>query len=238
MKNLVVGLLAVCFALVSCVGQSAGPGQKFTKFEGATITGLKIGSAFEVVIEQGAVAKAEFEVSSDWVDRLQVEVDDNGTLAVSIHNQPRPSTNPTLKLKLTCPTLELIDASGAASIEVQGAFAPSELKIDASGASVVQCKQSVNVSSGVEVDASGASVVRVIGSAGWVDIEASGASQVNLSELIASDAQCDVSGASSVKVHASSQVKGEASGASSVLVSGGGAINFRSVTGASSVKSK
>lgn len=237
MKKLVAFSLTACLFLVSCIGHSAGPAKKFIKFEGARITGLEIGSAFNVVIEQGSVAKAEFEVSEDWVDQFEIKLD-NGTLEVVKCNWGWWSRNPTLNLKLTCPTLEEVDVSGASSVEVRGNFSSSKLKVDVSGASDVKFIEPITVRGEVDVDVSGASVVRMIGSAGRVDLEASGASRVNLAGLTTSRVWCDVSGASSVDVFASQEAMGEASGASSVTVRGGGCINFTRVTGSSSVSPK
>ena len=238
MKKIFTFLSVALVALWACAATNAGPAQKFTKFEGAHITGIDIGSAFEVTIEQGAVAKAEFEVSSDWIDRVKIELNDDGVLDVSVDHNWSKSRNPVLKLKLTCETLEKIDASGAVTMKVVGAFATNKLSVDASGASNVEFKAPVSVSGKAKVDASGASVVKAIGSAGSVEAEASGASTVNVSGLTTERAECDASGASSIDAFASVEATGEASGASSVKVAGGGRLSFRNVSGASSVRAK
>lgn len=238
MKKALTLLSIALVALWACAGTNAGPVKKFTKFENAHITGLEIGSAFEVTIEQGAVAKAEFEVSADWADRLKVELDEEGTLDVSFADWGTWSKKPVLRLKVTCPTLQEIDASGAAVVAVKSAFSASRLKLDASGASQITFAQPISVSGPVKIDASGASVIKAVGSASMVDVEASGASVVDASKLTTPQTKCDVSGASSIDVFASDEATGEASGASSVRVWGGGAIHFHSVTGASSVNSK
>lgn len=70
------------------------------------------------------------------------------------------------------------------------------------------------------IDASGAADVSASGTTSAYSVDASGASQLDLRQLEATDIEIDVSGASDVDVFATGTVSGSASGASEVQVHG------------------
>ncbi len=83
--------------------------------------------------------------------------------------------------------------------------------------------------------ASGATGVTVSGSIGDLDLDVSGASRVDLSELAVGDVTVDASGASSVYIDTNAVVAGSASGASNVVVRGNPASVLIETSGAASV---
>ncbi len=86
------------------------------------------------------------------------------------------------------------------------------------------------------ISASGAADVVATGETARLDVDASGASDVDLAELRTAEVMLDVSGASDVVVQASESVSGRASGASSVSVLGDPSIIDVESSGASSVE--
>ncbi|MEM8680288.1 MAG: DUF2807 domain-containing protein, partial [Planctomycetota bacterium] len=77
------------------------------------------------------------------------------------------------------------------------------------------------------VKASGASELAISGMCSSLALNVSGASEVDLSELNAMLAKVDVSGASDVRVMATEEITGQASGASSVHYGGTSNVNIR-----------
>lgn len=86
------------------------------------------------------------------------------------------------------------------------------------------------------IAASGAADIVASGESARLEVEAGGASDVDLAELRTEEVQLDVSGASDVIVQASAVARGRASGASSVSVLGDPPIIDIETSGASSVE--
>ncbi len=90
----------------------------------------------------------------------------------------------------------------------------------------------------VALMASGASDVDATGTTGSYELDASGASRVDVRDLIATDVELDVSGASSVDLYATGTVRGSASGASNLDIYGNPTSVLIDSSGASSVDIK
>ena len=87
-------------------------------------------------------------------------------------------------------------------------------------------------------DLSGASQVTLNGSAQGVTIDASGASQADLSRFQAASANVEASGASSVTVNPSGRLDVDASGASKVYYLGNPTLGTVNTSGASTIRSR
>ena len=112
-----------------------------------------------------------------------------------------------------------IDLSGASRVE-GAAIDAARLRVDVSGASELLAR-AVVVPGEVAVDASGASRVRLEGTGGvGLVVRASGASLVDTAALPVTDADVDVSGASTVDLLADGTVVGDLSGASRLRLDG------------------
>jgi hypothetical protein len=87
------------------------------------------------------------------------------------------------------------------------------------------------------MDFSGASTVTLIGSAGRIEGDVSGATSIRAYDFMVKEARLSVSGASNVRVSVNGKLDIDASGASSVRYRGTASVRSNT-SGASSVKSE
>ena len=118
------------------------------------------------------------------------------------------------RIEITMPSITRLEASGASTISVSGADAPS-----------------------LNIVASGASTVEAAGRAERLVLNVSGASRLRLADLAARTAEVHASGASSVELQVSDTLGGQISGASSVQYRGQPRVSVES-SGASSVRAR
>jgi hypothetical protein len=172
-------------------------------------TGVDVGGAFQVEL----VAQKDFAV--------EVEADDNVVPLVKtyvtggvlhIESEKRFNTSNPVVIRVSAPTVESIEASGASKVSA------SNLK-----------------SRNLSVDTSGACKVNLSGETAGLTVDVSGASSINAEELRAETANVDASGASSVAVNATARLVADASGASKISYAGNPASVEKKASGASKV---
>lgn len=136
-------------------------------------------------------------------------------------------------VEVTAPALASIDLSGASEATLSGFGEVSVARFDAqvSGASRLAGRLATDH---LALDLSGASHADLEGFARTLTLELSGASRAGLRGLEAQVASVELSGASSASVLVRGEVRGEASGASDLVVHGG-AVTSVDTSGASSV---
>jgi len=137
------------------------------------------------------------------------------------------------EVELTVPSLASVDLSGASRARLIGFDGVSVPRFEAqvSGASRLDGHVTADR---LALELSGASRADLGGSARELVLELSGASEAGLDGLAAQVASVDLSGASRAVVLVQSEVRGEASGASELVVRGG-AVTKVGTSGASSV---
>ena len=127
----------------------------------------------------------------------------------------RLSCNNGLKVRISAPEINQIDASGASKVNL------SDLK-----------------NSELRVDTSGASKINLSGETAQLFVEVSGASSVDAENLKAETADVNTSGASRVSTFAVNDLRAHASGASKVVYSGSPKNIEKSSSGASSIRER
>ena len=229
---LAVGALALpaCNGALAIVGEKGSGTAETTTFSFDDVAGVHVGHAFdvEIRIEDGPTT-VEVTVDDNFTDDLDVKLDGDHIDVTFDSGSYRPVVEPTAIV--TVSSLEWLDASGAAKVDVVGEAVADSFVLDASGASSVAMAVQAN---DLVVDASGASHVTVDGEAEDIRVDASGASDVDLSGVAATTAYVDASGASSIRVAATDDVDGRLSGASS-LTAPRGAVDDVDTSGASSI---
>jgi len=90
----------------------------------------------------------------------------------------------------------------------------------------------------LSVESSGASKIKIAGETAKLTVDVSGATQIDAEELNAGDADVEASGASHVNVKVSGSLRTEASGASKIVYIGEPSSVERKTSGASSVSRK
>lgn len=189
-----------------------------TRGSGVSATESRTVDAFERVDVSGA-ATAEFSIGV--LTPLSVTADDNILPLIitevrdgCLYIYTRESTSSRVPVRVTgtIPKLTGVDCSGATTARIRG-LAGDELLVRLSGAS--NCEAAGKVKK--------------------VKVDASGASNAVLGELVAQTVQFDVSGASKLLANATNELRGDASGASDVRYRGKPGVVKTDITGASKV---
>jgi hypothetical protein len=199
-------------------------------------TGIDVSGAITVYLSQGntnAVA-----ISAEGGDKSKVITQvKNGVLHIYTESgfwNKWNWTDKKIKAYVTVANLNKIVLSGASSLNVVDAVKSNQLKLTATGASVV--KGGFNVGE-LNIDLSGASNATLKGQVNNLKIEVSGASVLKGYDLTASNCEASASGASNIRVNVEkSFTKLEASGASTIRYKGNPVIQNIESSGASSIK--
>jgi hypothetical protein len=197
-------------------------------------TGLKVSSAIVVYISQGTESAVAVSLNdASQVSSVKTEVK-NGVLHIYLEKGSWKSMNgKSAKAYVTIKDLQSLEVSGASLVRFADKLNLPLLKVDLSGASSVKGEMEVG---SLHVDQSGASLFAVSGVAKEAHIEVSGASSFKAYELKVENCKADISGASSVQVTVSKELKVDASGASSFRFKGNPAAKDTHTSGASSIK--
>lgn len=173
-------------------------------------------------IDAGGAVNVEVSVQKDF--SVEVQADDNllaniktevSGSTLKIYSEDRISPKTRISVKISMPSVEGLDISGASSANVS----------------------SVNANS-IELKASGASKIKIDGSAKELNADASGASTIDAEGLKAEDADVEASGASKAMVSATNDLEADASGASKISYVGEPKNIKQNSSGASSVTKK
>lgn len=170
---------------------------------------IDVGGVFQVEV----TAQKDFEVEVEADDNLlqYIETEVHGD-TLQIKTDKRLSPTGPIRVRISAPNIESIEASGAANVIV------NELK-----------------NASVSLDASGASRVKLNGETTKLTVDVSGATNVNAADLRSETAIVEASGASHVDVHATGTLKADASGASKITYSGSPTSVQKSDSGAGKV---
>jgi hypothetical protein len=194
---------------------------------------LDISSAFVVDVTRSDTYSVVITVDDNLVDHLDVSMRGD-TLYVGMDNISLLG-QVTLRAKITMPTLEGLQTSGASKVTATGFRSSARFDLDVSGASSFDG----DIDSGdVHMRVSGASSVTLDGSGGNADIGVSGASRARLEGFALQDVAVEASGASSATVNVAGRLNTAASGASTILYIGNPQLGRIEQSGASSVKPK
>lgn len=175
-------------------------------------SGVDVSGVFQVEITAQKDFGVEVEADDNLIPLIKTEVR-GGVL--HIKSERRLSTNNGLKIRISAPDIESIEASGASKVNLAG-VKNNELRIDTSGASKID----------------------LAGETAKLSVDVSGASYIDGENLKAENADIDASGASHVNVFSTNVLKIGASGASKVIYSGSPKSVEKSTSGVSSVHEK
>lgn len=199
---------------------------------------IKVSNAFDVIIKQGNEEAVVVSAADEkYIKRIKAEVV-NGVLRISYDNEnvwKWTNENRKLRAYISVKNIDMIDASGATDIKIDGVLRGGNLKVDLSGASSL--KGNIAYSS-MRVDQSGASSSKISGSVTTLDIDVSGASDFTGFDLVTENCKADASGASDIKITVNKDLRVNASGASDVQYKGTASISDFRTSGASSLKKR
>lgn len=204
---------------------------------GRTIRGIDASSAFKVDVRQGSSSSAVVTVPQRIASNVILTIDSDGVVKVGLEGNNRLERGEELRLALVCPTLEEIDLSSAASVNVTSNFNQRKLSVEASSASrvggtgiftlsgetSVDCSSAakvelnINSKSSIEAEASSASTISLNGSAEMLNADASSASTIRTSDLTVKKANAQASSSAKVYVKATETLYASTSAAGSVV---------------------
>ncbi len=198
--------------------------------------GVEVSNAIDLYLTQGdqeTVAVSARDIK--WRDRIHTEVV-NGILKIWLDTKGWRVGNNKLKAYVSFTTLDLISASGASNVYVDGVIAGDKLSISLSGASDFKGAVKVNE---LKLEQSGASDMHITGIvSGLASIRSSGASDIKGYDLVTQDCDVHASGASDIQITVTKQLTADASGASSIYYKGEAVVRESHSSGASSVNRK
>lgn len=178
----------------------------------AGFTGVKASGVFQVEVTAQKDYSVEVSADDNIVPMVRTYVAD-GVLRIETDGR-FSNTNP-IRVRVSAPNIESLDASGASRMTV------TDLK-----------------NSSLDAEASGASRITLAGETMRLTADASGASSIDAEGLRAGNANVDASGASSVSVTAIEHLSADASGASRVSYSGTPASVEKRASGAGKIFQK
>jgi hypothetical protein len=193
---------------------------------------LDVSHAFRVEVRQGDGYHVTVRIDDSLEEHLLLDRQGD-TLRIGL--EPGHTYNlgaATLGATVQMPELAGLELSGASRATLQGFQSTRPLYVHVSGAS--QLRGEIEAGAG-QFKASGTSQIRLVGSGRDVAIDASGASQLDLSHFEVDDAEIEASGASTVSIRAGGRLDARASGASRVRYRGEPSIGRIHTSGASSV---
>jgi len=172
---------------------------------------INAGGAFEVKLTIGETQTVEVEAKQKDIANIITEVKDN---RLELSNKSL-SSNATLNIYITLPSLTRLEAHGAADVESTNAIKGDMLELEVSGAADVDLILEVNT---LRSEVSGASDLNLKGRATHHSTNVSGAATLNANDLVTETTDADASGAATARVNAVN-VTGQTSGAGEIFTS-------------------
>jgi hypothetical protein len=195
---------------------------------------IHLSDAFDVILTQGNEESVAVSASDKkYVQYIKTDVV-NGVLKIDFDNDKNSwMKNRKLKAYIAVKNLDEIKAGGASDIRIEGTLSVSQLKLSFSGASDLSGKLMVNGL--LDANMSGASDLNVEGSAGEMNIDASGASNVKAYGFTVRSCTVKASGACNVRINVEKELSAQLSGASNVYYKGAAMIKDIKTSGASNI---
>jgi len=231
----VVGAICAGLVLRGWPGVLTGSGNLETEeYAFANFTRVEVSSAFVFEIKQSGSYGINVTADDNVIDYVQV-TQDGQTLKISVGGAPRSFRLVTLKVSVTMPELSRLAVSGACSGTVSNFNSTEAVSIAVSGASRVTGDITA---ADIGFDVSGASTVQLEGSADDMVAVVSGACTFNLDDFTVSNANVNISGASTGTINLDGRLDANVSGASTLLYIGDPLMGTINVSGASTLRKK
>jgi Putative auto-transporter adhesin, head GIN domain len=204
-----------------------------------SFTGIQVSNAIELIIKQGNEDAVIVSANEEkYRNRIKTEVR-NGVLNIWYDNEGLKNwwkgDDKKLRAYVSVKNLNLINASGATDVKIDGVLHGTKLKVELSGASGFKGELQYDE---LKINQSGASDATVKGKVTNLEIDLSGASDFKGFDLVAENCDVQTSGASDVKITVNNEFKVNASGASDVEYKGNAKVSELKTTGASSLRKR
>lgn len=174
-------------------------------------TGIKVGGAFNLILNQTGQHKVVIEAEEDLIPKIRTEVKGN-----VLHIEMKWDwswDNKDVKLYVDFDELSSLNISGASDVKAEGPIRAEDLEIKVSGAGDMDLQ--VDAKS-LDITISGAGDVNIAGNTEIQKVRLSGAGDYHAQHLKSKYTDAKASGAGSVVVYASEEIEATASGAGSI----------------------
>jgi hypothetical protein len=259
---MIIGIALIALATLSMIGfpwiplpsgEITGSGNLVTEdMDFMDFLNLEVGWAFEVNVSRSETYSVQITADDNLFDYIEASKLDN-TLRIGL-KQGYNYRYVTLQATITMPDLYSLDFSGTTGGAISGFNFTHVFDAGVSGASSLSmCEMvtgqteflmsgasrltgSVTVDGDVQFIVSGASTVELLGEANNIAIDASGASNVNLSTFSVNNANVLLSGASQATINLEGILDANLSGASHLLYIGNPTLGDIETSGSSTVE--
>jgi hypothetical protein len=180
--------------------------------EADDFTKVKTCCSFQVELRESNDFSVRVEAESNLQQFIQTEVRGR-TLHINYTDDANFKSTQDIRVYVTLPRLEGIDASSSSRVTGKTPFTGDDLELDVSSSAIIQVAFTGDE---VELDASSSGRIEVMGSAKRVTADASSASSIDAEELESREGVADVSSAASISLHATEKLRADASSAGSI----------------------
>jgi hypothetical protein len=231
-KLLLIPSLAI-LAFSSCdFNRVKGDGHVVSKsFNQTGFKNVDASSSMDVILKQGTDYSVKIDAEENILQLIDVRKEGD-KLIVGFKDNISASPTKDIKVYITAPEFHELEGSGACTFSNNGVLASNELKLDLSGA----CNTHLNVDvKKLDIEASGASEIEVRGKAVYFAIDGSGSTSISAYQLMTDHADIGLSGAGDAQVSVAQSLKVDLSGAGSVKYKGNPSTINKEISGAGSV---
>jgi len=231
-KNLSILLFTIVILFASCsvLGERGNGNVEKQERKVSAFNAIEVSGAFDVYLSLGTAQSVMVEADENLLSLISTEVSGS---TLKIENK-KPIHNPTsLKVYITVTDLKRIEVSGAVDLQTQNKLTLTELAIEISGATDASLDLAVQK---LEVSSSGGSKLKFSGMANNVDMDVSGAVDIQAFDLLAEIVSLSISGAGEAEINVTKELHADISGAGTVRYKGDPAKVDSNVSGAGSIK--
>jgi hypothetical protein len=237
MRKLLILLCVPALLLTSCRGifgkRVLGDGNMKTETRSVSdFDGVNVSGSIDLYVKQDASRSLRIEADANLLSYLEV-YNEGGTLVVRPKNGYNLKPTRDIKVYVSSPTFNKLEASGACDIFSENQVTASEtMNIDLSGS----CDAKLDVKApNISSEISGACKIELKGETKGFSVDGSGSSDVRCFDLLAENVIISIAGAGDAEVFASSKLEVDVSGAAGVKYKGNASVNQK-ISGAGSVK--
>ncbi len=226
-------LAITVFTLMSC-HITTGSGNIVTETRTVgNFDGIMVASSFDVEVKIGPVTTVEVEADDNVMEYIKTTVSGN-TLKIRTENN-HSFTNTHMKVFITTPSLQKIEAAASADVVVQDIMeSTGKLSFQASSSASILAEVDAPE---VETDASSSAVITLSGKTKNHDTQASSSADIRCFDLLSEITSARVTSSATIKVHASVSLNAKASSSGDIQYRGAASVN-KSVSSSGSVDKK
>ena len=229
-----IAILIIALGFTSCENESIRVSGEVVRTEVSLTgySGLKVANAFKAYVTfSESEEKIIIEANEDIQNKIEVKLVGD-ELIVQLEKGISIRGDATLNIYITTRNIDKYEISGASTVRLENVLIAEQVKLELSGASFFTAELSADF---VEVTASGASNIDIFGTAIQLDAQLSGASSLTDYDLLIDELAINLSGASDAFLQVDKTIDVVASGASTLNYKGDAVIMEQELSGASKI---